>query len=233
VRYAIYFSMPQDADLTKAAASWLGRDAFGGAVAAVAPDDQALVAEPSRYGFHGTLKAPFHLADGKTELELLDTFDHVSAQLPPFEIGELVLGQLGPFFALVPGNGHHEQISLLADACVREFEPFRAPLSNGDIARRKPDALPERQRQNLLEWGYPYVFEAFRFHMTLTGPVAKDEQEAVRVRLEDHFAAFIGKPLPIDHLALFVEPERGAPFIVYKIMPLGGSKQDQKLGKTG
>jgi putative phosphonate metabolism protein len=232
VRYAIYFSPPQDSDLTKAASRWLGRDAFGAAVAAVEPGYQTLVADPSRYGFHGTLKAPFHLADDRSEIELLDAFDRVSGQLPPFEIDELVLGQLGPFFALVPGKGHHEKISSLAAVCVREFEPFRAPLSDGDIARRKPDALPERQRQYLLEWGYPYVFEEFRFHMTLTGPVARDEQDAVRATLEDRFAAYIGKPLKIRHLALFIEPERGGPFSVQKIMPLDGSIQDQKLGKT-
>ena len=93
-------------------------------------------------------------------------------------------------------------------------------MSDIDIARRKPDAMPERQRRYLIEWGYPYVFEEFRFHMTLTGPVPEADRGDVRSRLEMHFDAFTEEPLLIDHLALFAERERGAPFEVIRIKPL-------------
>ena len=219
MRYAIYFSTPESDPLTRAAANWLGRDAFGGRAAPV-DGRGALVAEAARYGFHGTLKAPFHLRDGKTEAALFDAFDAFAAATPAFTMGELVIGQLGPFFALVPGRDSHRGIGSLADACVREFEPFRAPLADADITRRKPDALPERQRRYLLEWGYPYVFEEFRFHMTLTGPVAEADRTDVRSRLAMHFGSFVDRPLEIGELAIFAEPERGAPFSVVRTRPL-------------
>lgn len=219
MRYAIYFSTEADHPLTRAAAAWLGRDAFGAFIPeAVGRED--LVAEPARYGFHGTLKAPFHLHQGIDEASLFDAFDEFCAETPAFEIPEIVIGQLGPFFALVPGKDAHLGINALAEACVRTFEPFRAPLSDADLARRKPETLPDRQRQYLLDWGYPYVFDEFRFHMTLTGAVPEADRSDVRSRLEMHFGGFAGKLLAVSHLALFVEPERGSPFNVQWIKPL-------------
>ena len=219
MRYAIYFAPDAHHPLTRAAAAWLGRDAFGGHVpSAVGRED--LVAEPARYGFHGTLKAPFHLHHGIDQASLFDAFDEFCNETQAFEIPEIVIGQLGPFFALVPGKDAHAGINALAEACVRTFEPFRAPLSPADVARRKPETLPEQQRQYLLEWGYPYVFEEFRFHMTLTGAVPEADRSDVQSRLDMHFGGFSGKPLAVSHLALFVEPERGAPFNVHRIRPL-------------
>ncbi len=219
MRYAVYFTPPADDPLTLAANAWLGRDAFGRAVDSFA-GDEALTREPARYGFHGTLKAPFHLAQGKSESDLLAAFDNFASKTPAFEIGETKIGQLGPFFALVPAEGHETQISAQAQSVVESFEEFRAPLGHADIERRNPDALPERQRNYLLKWGYPYVFEEFRFHMTLTGKVPKDQRATVRSKLDTHFAAFSGKPLKISHIALFCEPHRGAPFDVLRLRAL-------------
>ena len=105
---------------------------------------------------------------------------------------------------------------------VRRFERFRAPLTSADIARRRPDELTADERQNLVQWGYPYVFDAFRFHMTLTGRVPAERRDGVEAVLLDRFAAFHGRPLPIGGLALFREPSRGADFTVHSLFPLGG-----------
>lgn len=226
MRYAIYYTPPADHPLLKAATDWLGRDAYGREVA-TPKADEALVRDPARYGFHGTLKAPFSLAAGKSEAELFAAFDAFATDFQSFTIPEIVLGQLGPFFALVPDNGHDQQIAELADACVRKFEHFRAPLGHSDIERRNPAELPERQRRYLLDWGYPYVFEEFRFHLTLTGKVPQPEQARIREQLEKEFADFIGKPLPIEHIALFAEPERGAPFSVARLQRLKAIKSGE------
>ena len=226
MRYALYFIPPADHPLVTTAANWLGRDAYGRDVA-LCEGGEATVREPARYGFHGTLKAPFSLADGRSEAELFDAFDNFAANVSAFTISELVLGQLGPFFALVPGEGAGEAIAALAEACVREFEPFRAQLSHADIERRNPDALPERQRRYLLDWGYPYIFEEFRFHMTLTDKVPEAERPAMRARLETNFAEFLGKPLNVDQVALFAEPERGIPFIVIRTHKLKAEKSGE------
>ena len=229
MRYALYFTPPQQAPLSRLAARWLGRDAFSGetfpmpdAGGMTAEEHDALTAEPRRYGFHATLKAPFALAASVTESDLLSTVEDFAARTPAFSLPELALGQLGPFFALVPA-GLHSPLQDFATRVVRAFEPFRAALSEADVARRRPEALSESERANLLRWGYPYVMDEFRFHMTLTGPVAPEHQSAVRSLLGDRFAAHIGRPLDIGGLAVFVEEARGAPFIVHSWLPLAGA----------
>ena len=231
MRYAFYLSPDENDPLTAAAERWLGANPFTGETRDLQPASDfsaaeltALTADPRRYGFHGTLKAPFLLAQGKTEAQLREDFQAFSADCAPFEIPEMTLGQLGPFFALVPA-ADCPQLQDLADQTVRRFSPFRAPLSDADIARRKPETLGSVMRSNLLEWGYPYVFESFRFHMTLTGAVPVERQAAMRALLEQAFAPFIGKPLPVTSLALFTEPERGAPFTVHSLLPLGGTSK--------
>lgn len=231
MRYAFYISPDENAPLTAAAERWLGANPFTGEIHELKPAGDfsaaeltALTADPRRYGFHGTLKAPFLLAPGKTEAQLLEDFQAFSEKCTPFDIPEMILGQLGPFFALVPAADCPE-LQALADETVRYFSPFRAPLSDADIARRKPETLGSVMRSNLLEWGYPYVFESFRFHMTLTGAVPVERQAAMRALLEEAFAPFIGKPLAVTTLALFTEPERGAPFTVHSLLPLGGTSK--------
>ncbi len=158
---------------------------------------------------------------GRTEEELIGAFHQFVASTSATVIPELTLSQLGAFFALTPGEDS-TGVDELAAKIVRDFESFRAPLSPEDFARRNPDRLTERKRANLERWGYPSVFEDFRFHMTLTGQVPPAEQEQVRAMLALRFANFTGRPRLISHLALFVEPERGAPFTVMKMEPLGG-----------
>ncbi len=234
LRYALYFAPSENHPLSTAASAWLGRDAFGNntsatpAVAAISEADvHALTADPRRYGFHATLKAPFALADGKSEAELLAAIEAFAADTSAFDIPRLVLGQLGRFFALVPATVYPE-LQQFAGSVVETFEPFRAPLSEADIARRKPDSLDEAHRGNLLRWGYPYVFDQFRFHMTLTAQVPPEQSPAMKAELESRFAAFTDRPLTIDALALFVEPERGADFTVYRRFALQPASDQRK-----
>ncbi|MGQ3281168.1 MAG: DUF1045 domain-containing protein, partial [Shinella sp.] len=72
MRYALYFTPSASDPLTLSAQRWLGRNAFTGATLAqlsVQGFDAAtlagLTADPRRYGFHATLKAPFSLAEGR------------------------------------------------------------------------------------------------------------------------------------------------------------------------
>jgi putative phosphonate metabolism protein len=229
LRYALYFTPPAYDPLTRSAALWLGRDPFSGEPIAVqetgpfpAEAFAALTEDPRRYGFHATIKAPFELAPDRTEAELIAGFEAFCAARPAFEIPSVVVGQLGPFFALIPAQPH-PPLQDFAAAAVEAFEPFRATLSDADIVRRKPERLSEAQRAHLLRWGYPYVMDEFRFHMTLTGPVEPGRGDAMRELASARFAAFTDKPLAISGLALFVERERGAPFTVHTWQPLAGA----------
>lgn len=216
-RYAIYYAPAADSDLWRMAAAWLGRDAASGADIARPPiagleglDLDALTADPRHYGFHATLKAPFELADGRTEDELLAAAAAFSAARAAFTAA-IAPAALGRFLAFRLQDGGAEMAALHA-ACVRDFEPFRAPLSDADIARRRQAQLTPEQDARLLKWGYPYVFEDFRFHMTLTGAIRDDEVRAqVLAALADHFAPVAG-PHRFDAVAVFRQPERDAAF---------------------
>lgn len=234
MRYALYFTPAEHDPLTEAAAHWLGRDAFSGSqypapenAALSAAEIVRLTADPRRYGFHATLKAPFELKPGMSEADLIRAIEAFAQETLAFEIPKVVVGQLGPFFALVPDK-LHQPLQDFAASVVEEFEPFRAALSEADIARRRPEKLTPPQRDNLARWGYPYVMEEFRFHMTLTGPVEPELAGVMREELDRRFGAFTNRPLPIDGLAVFVERERGAPFSVLSRLPLPAAMQPRK-----
>lgn len=229
LRYALYFTPPASDGLTLAASRWLGRNAFTDAhlpQPAVEGFDAralaALTADPRRYGFHATLKAPFELASGTTEADLVAEIVRFVGEANPFDISELVIGRLGSFFAFVPAT-ECAPLQAFAGEVVRRFERFRAPLSSADIARRNPDQLTSEERQNLVQWGYPYVFDTFRFHMTLTGRVPAEAAPAMEQALRMHFAEHDGRSLPVAGLALYRESQRGADFIAHSLFPFGSA----------
>lgn len=219
MRAAIYFAPSPETLLAQAAARWLGRDAFTGRIVREAdPQIDPMVRDPARYGFHATLKAPFRLAEGRRLDELDSALDAFAASRQGFVLPALSLARLGQFFALVPERTNAAIQSLEGDV-LRHFEPFRAPLTETEIERRRPHRLTPRQRELLDRWGYPNVLDEFRFHMTLTGPVPFAEFPWVEAMLSARFASFIGKPLAIEALTLFVEQEPGVPFTVHSFHP--------------
>jgi putative phosphonate metabolism protein len=227
MRYAIYFTPGQNNPLTRIAASWLGRDPFNSAqppapmVTQLSPAEIAYhTASARRYGFHATLKAPFHLAEGQTEADLDSAIAGFAAGAEPILLSKLVPTRIDGFLALTPGSPAPD-LDKFAGEVVAVFDRFRAPLSDAEVKRRNPDALSPEEFRNLLQWGYPYVFESFRFHMTLTGRVADHDLPRVRAAIDEVFAPVLARPAIVDGLALFVEPEPGAPFLVKSWYRLG------------
>ncbi len=227
MRYAIYFTPAETDPLTEKASRWLGRNAFSNASHDDHEDHAEITAEPRRYGFHATLKAPFELSHHHSETGLVAALEEFAKTRQTFDIPNAVVGSLGPFFAIVPDSTHQPLQDFAADI-VEYFEPFRAPLSESDIARRRPQNLTERQRENLLLWGYPYVMDDFRFHMTLTGPVEESDQPRMADVLADEFSAFTQRPLTISGLALFVEKARGEAFTVHTWLPLAAASDTKE-----
>ena len=220
MRAAIYVLPAPDSDLGRAGALWLGRDAFTGrATRAQDPSRDPWLSDPARYGFHATLKAPFRLKDEASLPAIAARLGTFCAGRPPPVIRSLALARLGAFFALGPAEPEPAVASLEADA-LDAFEPFRAPLTEAELAARRPDRLSPRQLAHLHRWGYPFVLDEFRFHMTLTNALGEDAERFGR-DLRAHFAAVLGRPLPLDGLGLCIEPAPGAPFRVHAFHPFG------------
>jgi putative phosphonate metabolism protein len=231
MRYAIYFTPPQNDPLTRAAANWLGRDPFGGPVSPparrgslTAEENAYHTAAARRYGFHATLKSPFALAEGESEDGLRTALDHFATATAPVILPRVVVSRIDGFFAITPFERSHG-LDRLAGDIVTVFDTYRAPMTERDIERRNPDRLRPDELKNLYLWGYPYVFERFRFHMTLTGRVSDVEAPRVEQAILEHFGPLLEEPLEIDTLALFVEPEPGAPFMVRSSHLLGAMAQ--------
>jgi putative phosphonate metabolism protein len=219
MRFAIYYAPTPGTPLHRQGSFWLGRDAHTGEPLAQ-PDAEGLprlTAEPRRYGFHATLKAPFALREGVGREALMRACAALAADTAGFRV-RLKVGQLDGFLALVP-DGDAAPLQELAARCVRDLDGFRRPPTDYELARRRKAPLTARQDANLLRWGYPYVLEDFRFHMTLTERLEPGDAGRLSGAAQSHFAAELDGPVMIDGLTLFQEPEPGAPFLALRHFP--------------
>lgn len=225
-RYAIYFAASADSALSRFGAQLLGYDAHTGTDVAfpadatsVAPDWRDVTTDPRKYGFHATLKAPMVLAPDRTEAELMAACAAFAGTARPIPMIRPVVDSISGFIAVIPGEPVDALQRLAAD-CVREFDGFRATLTAEDRARRKPEKLTERQRDHLDRWGYPYVMDDFRFHMTLTGRLDADQRGPILQMLRTRFAGLRIETLAIDRIALFRQDEAKARFRIIGEWPL-------------
>ena len=215
-RFAIYFAPAATSNLWDRAATWLGRDAsdgrpFDGPVAGIDRDRLLnLTQSANRYGFHATIKAPMALADGATEADLRAALAEFAPRHQPIDLGRLRLAALQEFLALMV-EGENEALQDFAAHVVEDFDPFRAPMSVKERAARA-GGLTERQVELLDAYGYPYVFEEFRFHMTLTDRLGTADAHDIAAAANTWFGPVLDEPVLLDRLSLFHETEAGKPF---------------------
>lgn len=217
-RYAIYYAPPPGSSLELFGRSWLGRDHVSGervarpAIPGIAPDElDAMTAFPRFYGFHATLKAPFELKPGCTVEDLQRAARTFAAARQPFACPKLRVSGLSAFIALTLA-GPSPEMQTLADACVRDFERYRAPLPDAELERRRAGGLTARQDDYLVRFGYPYVFEAFHFHITLTGPLDEREHGRMLNLLTGLAEPVTAEPFAVDAIAVYEQPDRETPF---------------------
>ena len=218
-RCAVYFAPPPDSPWGQAGSHWLGRCAATGPVAerlhvpGVSQEIfEACTAEPRRYGWHATLKAPFALVPGQDLGSVLSWLQLLARELKAFTLPALQVAMLGNFLALRP-----QQACLplqdAANACVMRLQHLALPLGDAELARRRRAPLTTEQDELLLQWGYPWVLNHFRFHFSLTGPLDKVDpgvREALLAAAVAHFGSL--PACRFDRLSLFVEPEKGVDF---------------------
>jgi len=228
-RYAIYYAAAPGCALDHFGAELLGYDAWTGGdlpfpedVLRTVPDWQAVSEDPRKYGFHATLKAPLPLADGKTESELLAACAEFANMPRPIPVIRPVVDSISGFIAVTPAERSSE-LEALAAECVSAFDSFRAPLTPEERTRRNRHNLTPRQRDYLERWGYPYVMEEFRFHMTLTGRLDTARREPVLAMLRRRFATIGLERLAIDRIALFRQDNAVSKFRILMDFPLRAS----------
>lgn len=209
-RYAVFYT-PTGA-LAEFGASWLGWDSLEGCSVehpAIDGIDVASVTNrPRKYGLHGTLKAPFRLAQGADQSQLQNAASRFATQYKPFAIGEVQLRYANGFVALRP-LVRSAPLQAFAGDTVKAFDPFRAPSSDADIARRRKGKLSARHDQQLLDWGYPFIFDDFHFHLTVSGGLSKRTAETVISALHLRVTRFVPNPLVIDGVTLMGQDADG------------------------
>ncbi len=221
MRYAIYYAPARDSLLHRLGSSWLGRDAYTGEKLKQ-PDIvgiKTITSEAAHYGLHATLKAPFSLGDGLHATALQEAVRTFSLVQSSVKVPNLLLTAENGFLALVP---HKTQAPLyhLAENCVRNFDQYRAPLTSNEIVRRQNVGLTPQQNQHLLAFGYPYVLDEFKFHITLTNQLPTKKIDWLMSRAHQYFAPVIGLSVTIDCLSIFEEIESALPMTITKQFPL-------------
>jgi putative phosphonate metabolism protein len=222
-RVAVYYAPQPDDALFAEAAAWLGRDPESGApvphpdIANIAE----VTAEPRLYGFHATLKPPMRLAEGRQWLDVVTAATGLTGRTAPFDLPRLAVSDVFGFLALretVPCP----PLQALADACVECLDAFRAPTSDAELARRRRAKLTPQQDAMLVRWGYPYVFDTWFFHMTLTRRLTAEEKRFYQPAADAHLARALGTPRRVTDICLFVQPSPGQPFVIEQRLKLRG-----------
>jgi putative phosphonate metabolism protein len=227
-RYAIYFAPKPGSALARFGAAWLGYDAAAGSkpaqpqLAEITPKRlRAITSEPRQYGFHATLKPPFALAEG-TDAGMLDQAMAALARgFPAFAAPRLKLACLSGFWALTLAETS-PIMDQLAAVWVGELDRFRAPPSARELTRRRRAGLSPSQDALLARWGYPYVMEEFRFHMTLTARLGAEESVLVSRALAPLVAPYCQTSLAVDAISLFRQDCRAARFRLLRRYTLAG-----------
>jgi hypothetical protein len=209
-RYAIFYT-PVGA-LAAFGAAWLGWDSATGR-AVDHPDlagvDAAQVTQtPRKYGLHGTIKAPFRLAPDSNVAALQTDLADLAKVTAAVDIGPLHLIHADGFVGLRP-VGAQRGLQDLARLIVTALDPHRAPLTEAEIARRRQAPLTPRQDQQMLDWGYPYIFADFHFHLTLSDALPAPKAAQVVQALQPVLAPMIARPWQVDAVTLMGQDQAG------------------------
>lgn len=247
VRYALYYVPGPGGPWWSFGSHWLGRCAATGRrlpqapIAGVEPAVfHALTAAPRRYGFHATLKPPFRLARDARLADLIETLEQLCEKQVAFRLPRLEVAELDGFLALVPA-AREPRLAALSAACVRGLDRFRAPPAAAEMARRRRGSmLPPREDLLLRRWGYPYVLDRFRFHLSLTGNLRETAPatiEALRGAAEAATAELACELTMVDSVCVLEEVRTGADLqivhrarfrrrgrLVYVVGPSGSGK---------
>jgi len=220
-RVAVYYAPALSDPLWRAACTWLGRDPETAAALPqpTIPGIHAITADARLYGFHCTLKPPMRLLTHYNAF--MDDAEALAARLQPFDLPPLHVAGLSGFLA-VREAAPCPPLRTLADACVTGLDRHRAPPTEAELARRRAGGLSPARAANLVRWGYPGVFDEWRFHMTLTRRLTDDERAVFLPAAQAHLAPALPHPRRAADICVFTQPAEGRPFMLAERLPLRG-----------
>ena len=105
---------------------------------------------------------------------------------------------------------------------MRDLDRYCAPPDATELAPCRTRGLTPRQEQNLTRWGYAYVLDDFRFHLTLSDRLRSGEAEALIAAVATLAAPHLAPILQIDDICLYGDPGSGAGFHLLRRYPLTG-----------
>jgi hypothetical protein len=140
----------------------------------------------------------------------------MAARLQPFDLPPLQVSDWDGFLTLTPAEGC-DTLQGLADACVSATNRHRLPPSEAELARRRAANLSDEEEALLQRWGYPWVMQRWRFHITLTDRRGSDLRQAA----ESHFADALRLARRVTDICVFTQPAPGEPFLIAERVPLG------------
>lgn len=212
-RYAIYVTLPEG-PLADFGARWLGWDSVRGAecphpaLSGLPRPVCDLTERPRKYGLHGTIKPPFFLAEGQSQTDLQRSFETLCADVQPLMLPPLTLARIGPFLALII-DGDQTPLAALAARVVQDLDMYRAPPTDAELSRRNRSKLSAAQAALLDRWGYPYVMDQFKFHITLTGPLSDKDRDATFAVLQGALDPLLEDSFAVPHLTLLGSDKTG------------------------
>jgi hypothetical protein len=136
-----------------------------------------------------------------------------------FDLPGLELSSLGSFIALTL-TAPCPELEDLARICVTALDHFRCPPRPEELARRRAKGLTMNQERLLGLWGYPYVLEEMRFHLTLTGTIPDpEERDHIRAALAPLLAPVLNTPVPVQDICVFRQQYMEEPFTILQRIP--------------
>ncbi len=230
-RFALYYTAEQGSFGQNFGRHWFGHCLETGQACPIMPHHalpwdlethRRYTAIAARYGFHATLKPPFYMQQGLSYQDLDQALLAFTAQQLEISSGPLKLSRISSFLALVPTDPV-TSLSAFAAQCIQQFDSFRAPPTEQELTRRRQKTLSPAQEIHLQKWGYPYVLDCFRFHITLTANLTEAEQEKIVSFLQNNILPFQKTDFHIREICLCGEPygdQQNMPFQLLKRYPL-------------
>jgi len=218
MRYALSFTPSPSSLLWETGSKWIGLDSYFGkfleqpCISGIESDRLWELTSSARYfGLQAIIKFPFRLASATTVEKLYDLLGSYAAQQQSVALTGLELQNSNDCFFL-QSQTVPIQLLHIASGAVKMLNQVRAPLNPSECARLKAEFLTTQEKRNVQIWGYPYVFDQYKFQIRVTSRITKMvEKEMMYSALNRFFAPVCAEPLLIDALSLYVENGAGSP----------------------